>query len=60
MFYNTNVLNAYRAPNERGVAQAAYERRYGRYADAPQPTIVAADLRIEIMPDEQAVDVRGS
>ncbi|HEU4455098.1 MAG TPA: M1 family aminopeptidase, partial [Longimicrobium sp.] len=59
IFYNTNVLNDYRSPEEAGRPQAEYERRYGRFADAPQPTIVAADLRVEIHPERPGVDLRG-
>ena len=42
------------------VPQAEYERRYARFRNAPQPVITDADLRIEIYPDEPAVDMRGS
>ncbi|HEX3129837.1 MAG TPA: M1 family aminopeptidase [Thermoanaerobaculia bacterium] len=59
VFYNTKVSNDDPAPNEAGRPQAEYERRYGRFEDAPQPVITTADLRLEIYPDEPAVDVRG-
>jgi ABC-2 type transport system permease protein len=60
IFYNTNILNAYLPPHKAGLPQAEYERRYGRYADLPQPTISGAELRFEIYPDAPAVDMRGS
>jgi ABC-2 type transport system permease protein len=60
IFYNTNVLNEYRTPDEAGGPQAEYERRYERFAGAPQPTIVAAALRIEIHPETPSVDLHGS
>jgi ABC-2 type transport system permease protein len=60
LYYNTNVLNDYASPAEAGRAQAEYERRYGRFRDAPQPTVVAADLRVELHPDQGAADLRGS
>jgi hypothetical protein len=60
IFYNTNVLNEYSTAGEQGARQAEYETRYGRYEDAPQPTVVAVELRIEIFPDEPAVDLRGT
>ncbi|MBW3553516.1 MAG: hypothetical protein KY466_08400 [Gemmatimonadetes bacterium] len=60
IFYNTNVLNEYRSADERGLPQAEYEKRYGQYEALPQPTITAAELRVEIYPDEPAVDLRGS
>ena len=60
VFYNTSVLNNNPSQNEEGRPQAEYERRYGRFEDAPQPVIVAADLHLELHPDEPAVDMRGS
>lgn len=59
VFYNTKVLNDDPARNEVGRPQAEYERRYARFEDAPQPVITAADLRLEIHPEEPAVDMRG-
>ncbi len=60
IFYNTNVLNDYRPADERGAPQAEYEKRYARFEAAAQPTITHADLRVEIYPDEPAVDLRGT
>jgi murein DD-endopeptidase MepM/ murein hydrolase activator NlpD len=60
VFYNTDVLNDNPSRSEEGRPQAEYERRYGRFVDAPQPVIVAADLRLELHPDEPAVDMRGT
>ena len=59
IFYNTHILNANPSPDEAGRSQAEYERRYGRHGSAPQPTIVAADLRVELYPDASAADIRG-
>ncbi len=60
IFYNTNVLNAYRTAKDRSTPQAEYERRYGRFAHVPQPTITRADLRVEIYPEDPAADMRGT
>ena len=60
VFYNTNILNKYRRAAERGAPEAAYEKRYRRYLDMAQPTIVAATLRVEIHPEQSAADLRGS
>jgi hypothetical protein len=59
VFYNTNILNAYRTSDERAQEQAEYERRYGRYHGAPQPHMTATELNIEIHPDRREADVRG-
>jgi hypothetical protein len=60
IFYNTNILNAYLPPQNAGLPQAEYERRYARYANVPQPVIDGAELRFEIYPEAPAVDMRGS
>src|SRR5690606_19070155 len=60
VFYNTDVLNDSPSPNEAGRPRAEYERRYGRFEDAPQPVVAAADLRVEVYPGEPAVEVRGA
>lgn len=60
VFYNTNVLNPYLSPFERGERRAEYERRYGRYAGIPQPRLTGTSLRVEIYPGRRAVDVRGT
>jgi hypothetical protein len=59
VFYNTSVLNANPTRDEAGRPQAEYERRYGRFASAPQPVITTAELRVELHPDAPAVDLRG-
>ncbi len=60
IFYNTNVLNEYRTAGESGAPQGEYEKRYKRFENAPQPMIEAADLRVEIYPEEPAADLSGT
>ncbi|HEY4639816.1 MAG TPA: hypothetical protein VII75_00600, partial [Thermoanaerobaculia bacterium] len=60
IFYNTNILNEYLSWDRSGAPQAEYERRYSRYRDLPQPVVTAADLRIEIYPEQTAVDMSGT
>ncbi|HYO14267.1 MAG TPA: M1 family aminopeptidase [Thermoanaerobaculia bacterium] len=59
VYYNTSILNDNPSRSEEGRPQAEYERRYARFEDLPQPVIVAADLRLELYPEEPAVDMRG-
>ena len=59
-FYNTNVVNVYQSPRTAKDPQADYEKRYKRFAKTPQPTITTAQARIEIYPEEPAVDLRGA
>ncbi|HEU4883263.1 MAG TPA: hypothetical protein VFT45_13475 [Longimicrobium sp.] len=60
IFYNTNVLNEYATTAGTLERRAEYERRYGRYANAPQPELAGTRLRVEIYPDRRTVDIRGT
>ncbi|HEV2146238.1 MAG TPA: ABC transporter permease [Longimicrobiaceae bacterium] len=60
IFYNTNVLNEYRTASQVRERRAEYERRYARYADVPQPRLAAANLHVEIHPDQRKADIRGT
>jgi ABC-2 type transport system permease protein len=59
IFYNTNVLNEYHGGANAGLPQAEYERRYARFEHSPQPVITAANLRVEIYPEQPGADLRG-
>ncbi|HUR80839.1 MAG TPA: ABC transporter permease, partial [Thermoanaerobaculia bacterium] len=60
IFYNTNVLAGYRTPFEAAEQSARYERRYGKFENAPQPTVTGTKLHVEIDPERRVVDVRGT
>ena len=60
VFYNTNVLNEYRSSDAREAHGIAYERRYKRYENLPQPRIAHCDLRVEIYPRRRAADLAGT
>jgi ABC-type transport system involved in multi-copper enzyme maturation permease subunit len=60
VFYNTNVVNEYQTTRTRGAREAMYERRYRRFLNAPQPTLVDASLRIELYPGESRADLGGT
>jgi ABC-2 type transport system permease protein len=60
VFYNTNVLHDYRGSEGIAELQADYERRYRRYADAPQPALSAASLRVDLFPERGEADIRGA
>ena len=60
VFYNTNIVNEYVPLPSMGVSQAEYEKRYSRYEHVAQPTIERAELRVEIHPDEPAVEIAGA
>jgi len=60
VFYNTNVVNDFRSVEEGTRRRVAYERTYKRYANAPQPTVTATELRVEIYPDRPAAEIIGA
>jgi ABC-2 type transport system permease protein len=60
VFYNTNILNEYQSPDEAIAAMVDQERLLKQFEGAAQPTIVGADLRVEIHPDHGAVDMTGT
>jgi ABC-2 type transport system permease protein len=60
IFYNTNVLNRYTIKEARMEIRAQYERRYGQYEHTAQPVLVRTKLHVEIYPDKQSADIRGT
>jgi ABC-type transport system involved in multi-copper enzyme maturation permease subunit len=60
VFYNTNVLNEYRTPDDVAERAATYERRYKRYESAPQPSVTGVRLNAELYPKAGVADVRGT
>jgi ABC-2 type transport system permease protein len=60
IFYNTNVVNRYRDTAGTKERRAEYERRYGRFEHIPQPQLTGTNLRVEIHPDRQAVEITGA
>jgi ABC-2 type transport system permease protein len=60
IFYNTNVLNAYRTAASEVASRAAYEQRYGQYKDVAQPRITGTTLKVEIHPTRRDVEIRGA
>jgi len=60
VFYNTSVLNENRDPDEVAAGRAEYERRYKRFEQAPEPSLVAARTHVELYPADRAAEIRGS
>jgi ABC-2 type transport system permease protein len=60
VFYNTNILNPYRTPEELERWRAEYERRYGAYASLAQPVLSATTLHVDFYPERGAAAIRGS
>ncbi len=60
IFYNTNVLHAYRPASAGLASRADYERRYGSFKGIPQPRLTGVNLRVEIHPDARHVEIVGT
>lgn len=60
VFYNTNIVNEYRTPEEWVARAAEYERRYGRFEGVAQPGLAAVEMRAELYPARRAAEVRGT
>ncbi|HEX7151601.1 MAG TPA: M1 family aminopeptidase [Thermoanaerobaculia bacterium] len=60
IYYNTNVLAGYLTPYAAGELRAEYERRYGKFERAAQPTVRGTKLHVELYPERRVVDVRGT
>lgn len=59
IFYNTNILNKYRASSDVKQLQADYEKQYRQYAGTPQPSLTSTKLRVEIYPEQRTITVQG-
>ena len=59
-FYNTNVLNDFDTTEERNARRAEYERRYARFAHAPQPQLTRVRLDVALHPDRNTADITGA
>ena len=60
IFYNTNVRNQYVTPKQREKQELAYEQKYRRYKNLPQPRIVAVSLKTDIYPETRGVHLDGT
>jgi ABC-2 type transport system permease protein len=59
IFYNTTVLNHYVASDTQLDQQAAYETRWRKFENLPQPRILATDNEVQIYPAERRVVIDG-
>ncbi|KAA9325317.1 hypothetical protein F0P96_20155 [Hymenobacter busanensis] len=59
IFYNTNVLNTYRTSDESEKLTADFEKKYKRFEKAPQPRITAANVNVDIFPEQRDVRFHG-
>ncbi|PJJ59494.1 ABC transporter permease/M1 family aminopeptidase [Hymenobacter chitinivorans] len=60
IFYNTNVLHEYTSASAATARRAAYEQRYRRYRNVPQPVLTGVNLLVEMYPKQRKVDIQGT
>ncbi len=58
-FYNINILNEYKNSKEQERLQVAYEKELKKYKDVELPKITAANLKVDIFPNERNVVAEG-
>lgn len=58
-FYNMNVLNSYSLPAGEVSPSAAYELKYWKYHDLPQPTITSMVVSVDLYPEERRAEING-
>lgn len=58
-FYNTNLLNDYKNSKQQEEQSVAYEKELKQYKDVELPKITAANLKVDIFPEQRDVTVEG-
>ena len=59
IYYNTVVLNEYKSTDDREAEQAAYEKAYRAYLDAPLPAVKSLALEVNLVPEERRLESSG-
>ncbi|HTZ97583.1 MAG TPA: M1 family aminopeptidase [Terriglobales bacterium] len=60
IFYNTGILNSYRTTWHDDEDRAQYEKQYQKYLAVPQPKITDVSTQIDLYPDREIADIRGT
>lgn len=60
LYYNLHVVGDYRTPFQKDQLSAQYELRYKKFAATAQPRIAAVDLKLDIMPAQRTLAVKGT
>ena len=59
IYYNTNILNKYRAGDQQMDRQADYEKKYRQYKGLAQPRVTEVQASVDIFPAERRVEING-
>ncbi|MES2320565.1 MAG: M1 family aminopeptidase [Pseudomonadota bacterium] len=60
LYYNLHVLGDYQSAFQRDEQRAQYEARYKKFAVVAQPRITDVDLKVDMVPEERRLKVRGN
>jgi ABC-2 type transport system permease protein len=60
LYYNLQVANDFQTAFQKDEARAQYELRYKRFAAVPQPRITDVNLRVDIVPEQRRLAVKGA
>lgn len=58
LFYNTNILNTYTTTQDSEAFSVAYETKYSKHKNAPQPHIVGVRAFVDIFPKINAANIK--
>ncbi len=58
-YYNTEVVNTYRTPDETEELLANYEKKFKQYETLPQPRITKVNYTIDIFPQRRGLNLKG-
>ena len=60
IFYQMNVVDEYRTQDDIEAQLAAYEKKYLKYENLPQPTATDMKLAVDLYPEETRMEARGT
>ncbi|MGY4396784.1 ABC-2 type transport system permease protein [Sphingomonas sp. UYAg733] len=59
LYYNMNVLNIYRTPEQGDRRLADYEKKYLKYAAVRQPSLTDITMNVALYPEERRAETTG-
>jgi ABC-2 type transport system permease protein len=60
IYCNRHILNKYLSDDGRKEMQAAYEKKFAAYRNAPQPEMVDVELQIDLFPERRQAVLKGT
>jgi len=60
LFYKTNIEYPYLTKDDQNNWSEQYEKKFKKYANLTQPTIIAVKSKVDLFPEENRYEVKGS